>query len=131
MTVLFCLTIFSSIPFTLQTNSDDLISLRNLFSLYILLEIAFFLQSTCSATSGINVYTERFHEIGNLISRLLGSIISKVKNRISFTDVKAIIFHLRFGSNSVDEVDRPGKSVNVITYLFIHLFSLQPDVHCP
>ncbi|VDK38827.1 unnamed protein product [Taenia asiatica] len=90
-----------------QTDSDVLISLRNPFSLYILLEIAFFLQSTCSATDDINVYTERFHEIGNSISRLLGSIISRVKDRLAFTDVKAIIFHLRFGGDSVDEMDRP------------------------
>ncbi|KAL5970474.1 Lysosomal-trafficking regulator [Taenia solium] len=93
-----------------RTDSDVLISLRNPFSLYILLEIAFFLQSTCSATDGINVYTERFHEIGNSISRLLGSIISRVKDRLAFADVKAIIFHLRFGGDSVDEMDRPDAS---------------------
>lgn len=88
-----------------KTDSTVLTALRDPFSLYILLEIVFFLQSICSAPSGINIYTERFHEIGNLISRLLGSIISRVKDRIAFADVRVIISHLRFGGKSVNEVD--------------------------
>ncbi|KAL5107356.1 hypothetical protein TcWFU_001518 [Taenia crassiceps] len=105
-----CLDSLSNFFSCAKADLDVLISLCNPFSLYILLEIAFFLQSTCSPTGDINVYTERFHEIGTLISRLLGSIISKVKDRITFADVKAIIFHLRFGSDSVDEMDRPASS---------------------
>ncbi|VDM16430.1 unnamed protein product [Hydatigera taeniaeformis] len=105
-----CLDILSNFFNFVKADFDFLISLCNSFSLYILLEMVFFLQSTCSEAVSTNAYTERFHELGNLISRLLSSIISRAKDRVTFGQAKGIISHLRFGGNSIDRKDRPASN---------------------
>uniref|UniRef100_A0A5K3F482 BEACH domain-containing protein n=2 Tax=Mesocestoides corti TaxID=53468 RepID=A0A5K3F482_MESCO len=79
-------------------------SLRDPFALNIMVEMAFLLQSTCF-DGATNVNYERHHEIGNLISRILGSAISATENQIEFKDVVATIRHLRGGGFDGDSSD--------------------------
>ena len=72
--------------------------------------MAFLLQSTCPANGlGAVSDAEKFHEIGDFISRLLGSVISRVKSRAIFDDaIEAIQHLLAGGSNSFGESNPSG-----------------------